>query len=795
CGDIELTETVEVEITVKLNASATVMVGDYVKNTIVAKSDNDKDKEDEDDKPLILRNPDASITKVADVTELHRGEEFTYTLTLTNSDKATGAWRNVVVTDILPVGLDYLDGSSSQGTVAIGADKKTVTVTVGDIAIGATVTAEIKVKVNNLAVVGEVIVNTTIAKSDNEEDKEDTDMKYLIGPDGSITKQAYTTKVHVGDQYKYLITISNSNTATEPWKNVIATDDLPAELDYVSATELTTKGVSITEASGTVTISCGNIAIGETVTVEITVEVNDNAVVGDKIKNKVVATSDNDDDEEDEDEDPEIMPLYKVTYVANGGIGGPHEVTGIHGGTDHTVLGLPDIGISHPEHDFLGWNTEPDGSGDAYDPGDLITVDEDIILYAQWGVPDGSISKQADTTAVHVGDQYKYLITITNAATAFTAWKNVIATDDLPAELDYVSATELTTKGVTITEVSGTVTISCGDIAIGEIMIVEITVEVNDKAVVGDKIKNKVVATSDNDDEKYDEDDDPEIMPLYKVTYEANGGIGGPHLVIDIPAGTTHTVLDLTVTGISRPGYTFLGWNTAADGSGASFVPGTVLIVNSDIRLYAQWYFSGGGSKPVIEVSTVGLTPGGTVDVTYGIKNNTIGFSVLDLELPYNGKIYQPIKITPGSILDENSGIFLANPSFGGNDILKIIYIDYEKVIGDGLLFTVTYKAAPDAPPVDEKLDLEVIQARIALSDIDFADIDLQVEPGTMIIGIPGDVNGDGEITPEDAMTLLQMYVGLIPWTPRALFFGDINKDGIIDITDSALILRMVVGG
>ena len=73
-------------------------------------------------------------------------------------------------------------------------------------------------------------------------------------------------------------------------------------------------------------------------------------------------------------------------------------------------------------------------------------------------------------------------------------------------------------------------------------------------------------------------------------------------------------------------------------------------------------------------------------------------------------------------------------------------------------------------------------------------DIDLKVDPGLLIIGIMGDINGDGFITVEDAILLLQMYVGLLDWTPRALLLGDINGDGLIDSLDAALILRMVVG-
>ena len=37
----------------------------------------------------------------------------------------------------------------------------------------------------------------------------------------------------------------------------------------------------------------------------------------------------------------------------------------------------------------------------------------------------------------------------------------------------------------------------------------------------------------------------------------------------------------------ARPGYTFNGWNTAADGSGTSFSEATA--VNSAIVVYAQW--------------------------------------------------------------------------------------------------------------------------------------------------------------------------------------------------------------
>ena len=75
----------------------------------------------------------------------------------------------------------------------------------------------------------------------------------------------------------------------------------------------------------------------------------------------------------------------------------------------------------------------------------------------------------------------------------------------------------------------------------------------------------------------------------YQVTYDANGGTGSrvdeqnPYF-----AGSTVDVLD--DTGISREGYDFTGWNTAADGSGTAYQAGdSFTMPEADVTLYAQW--------------------------------------------------------------------------------------------------------------------------------------------------------------------------------------------------------------
>ena len=73
----------------------------------------------------------------------------------------------------------------------------------------------------------------------------------------------------------------------------------------------------------------------------------------------------------------------------------------------------------------------------------------------------------------------------------------------------------------------------------------------------------------------------------YAVSYAANGGTGS-YLYGVIPGGTD-TIATLAEAGITRPGYVFVSWNTAADGSGTTYDPGELITVTADITLYAQW--------------------------------------------------------------------------------------------------------------------------------------------------------------------------------------------------------------
>jgi uncharacterized repeat protein (TIGR02543 family) len=76
----------------------------------------------------------------------------------------------------------------------------------------------------------------------------------------------------------------------------------------------------------------------------------------------------------------------------------------------------------------------------------------------------------------------------------------------------------------------------------------------------------------------------------YTVTYLGNGNTGGsaPTDGTSYAGGTSVAILGNSGS-LARTGYSFAGWNTAADGSGTSYVGSNTFSINANTTLYAQW--------------------------------------------------------------------------------------------------------------------------------------------------------------------------------------------------------------
>ncbi|MCD7947350.1 MAG: S-layer homology domain-containing protein [Oscillospiraceae bacterium] len=81
--------------------------------------------------------------------------------------------------------------------------------------------------------------------------------------------------------------------------------------------------------------------------------------------------------------------LYTVTYDANGGSGTVLDTTEYNPGALASVLAHNSTndggtGMTNSGYQFTAWNTDPDGDGASYLAGDAITMDRNVVLYAQW---------------------------------------------------------------------------------------------------------------------------------------------------------------------------------------------------------------------------------------------------------------------------------------------------------------------------------------------------------------------------------------------------------------------------
>ncbi len=106
-------------------------------------------------------------------------------------------------------------------------------------------------------------------------------------------------------------------------------------------------------------------------------------------------------------------------------------------------------------------------------------------------------------------------------------------------------------------------------------------------------------------------------QPTFTVTYDGNGQTGGT-APVDGTAYAFNTPVTVASPGsLVKTGYTFVGWNTAANGSGTAYAVGGTFNIVASTTLYAQWTII---SYPISVTagSNGSISPIGPVLVNYG---------------------------------------------------------------------------------------------------------------------------------------------------------------------------------
>jgi uncharacterized repeat protein (TIGR02543 family) len=233
---------------------------------------------------------------------------------------------------------------------------------------------------------------------------------------------------------------------------------------------------------------------------------------------------------------------YSVSYNGNDNTGGSAPVDNLHyaSGQSATVLGLGTLVRSG--YSFTGWNTTADGSGTTYDISASLTVDGNITLYAEW-------TENPYTVTYNGNENTGGGAPVDNMHYASGQSATVLAVGTL-VRSGYSFAGWNTAANGGGTSYSAGATI----------------------AITGNVILYA----------KWTENP-------FTVSYIGNENTGGSAPVDNMHYASGQSATVLAVGTLVRSGYSFAGWNTAADGNGTTYTAGASITITENVTLYAKW--------------------------------------------------------------------------------------------------------------------------------------------------------------------------------------------------------------
>jgi uncharacterized repeat protein (TIGR02543 family) len=349
-----------------------------------------------------------------------------------------------------------------------------------------------------------------------------------------------------------------------------------------------------------------------------------------------------------------IADTQRIFYNANGGTGAPAGTSSV---TDATVTVSSTV-PTRTGYLFAGWNTSADGNGTSRSAGDTFTTPAaNVTLFAQWTPRSYVIIYDANNGSSAPNSQIEqYLATATLSATAAVRTGYIFMEWNTAA--DGSGASYLA---------SGSLLMPAGDVT----LYAQWQADTND---------------------------------LY---FLANGGSGAPAGTTALTAQTV-TMSSVVASQPTRTGYTFVGWNTAADGSGTGYVwdgtnytPSTFVMPAGDVFFFAQWtavaytvtYDANGGTGTGPATSTANYLDIVVVDQPTGFSRNGFTFAGWNEAANGSGTDHAPTQsfVMPAAnvtlfakwqanvnaiVFNATGGTGEPSPQFGATSESKIVPVD-----------------------------------------------------------------------------------------------------------------------
>ena len=315
---------------------------------------------------------------------------------------------------------------------------------------------------------------------------------------------------------------------------------------------------------------------------------------------------------------------YTVTFAANGGAGT------MAAESHNAPTALTANAFTRAGYTFAGWNTAADGTGSGYADGATYPFTANATLYAQWTANTYTVTFAANGGAGTMAAESHNAPTaltanaFTRAGYTFAGWNTAAdgtgsgyadgATYPFTVNATLYAQWTANTYTVTFAANGGAGTMAA------ESHNAPTALTANAFTRAGYTFAGWNTAADGTGSGYADGATYPFTVNAtlyaqwtantYTVTFAANGGAG------TMAAESHNAPTALTANAFTRAGYTFAGWNTAADGTGSGYADGATYPFTASVTLYAQWTAN-------------------TYTVTYSANGATAGTVPVDASSPY----------------------------------------------------------------------------------------------------------------------------------------------------------------
>jgi large repetitive protein len=469
-GTLAAGDTATITVTAKVQAEGTL-----TNTATVRTSTPDRDASNDSSRQTIDVQPsaDLKLVKTASATTVHEGEDFHYTVVVTNAGPSTA--RAATVTDSLPAGVSLRSAASTRGSCTQGDP---VVCQLGDIPSGGSATITLEATATDAGrPENTAVVESPTADPDTTNNSDHTTVTTDRLADLAIAKSASTSVVATGEAFDYTLKVTSKGPSRATGTTV--TDTVPRGLRIEAASSSRgTCGVT----GQTITCDLGTLSAGASATITMTVLTTKAGAYA----NSASVTSETPDPHPDDNVDDaatvEVSPRADVSIVKTAtsptaliGDTVTYELTVANHGPDDAA----DVTVTDPLPADSSFVSAKPSSGTcavvagtlvcdvgSVANGSVVRIQLQVILTAAGDTrnvaqvttstpdpkpannqastamttekADVSLTKSASTDKPSIGRTITYTITARNAGPAVA--RGVVVTDPLPGSLKYVSA-------------------------------------------------------------------------------------------------------------------------------------------------------------------------------------------------------------------------------------------------------------------------------------------------------------------------------------------------------------------